>query len=313
MINYRKILSVFIIPILFLFWNCNQQNNENDTKQSKINDKKIKQSKILTVGSVAFNFKNEEIITQPLADFLLKWLGEYGYTSAQVLVVKTKEELIERINNDEVDIFFGSLYPTIYYDTKSKLEPVMRIWQGGLDTYHTVFFTYKENPIKNLSEIRGKTVTMERDYSTSGYFIPSIILEDAGFNLEKVNSPNANPKTGNVGYTFSNDDENTVFWVLNNKAEIGVSDNIGFEVFCAAKCDELKIIHRSDDLPRNIVSMRSDLPDAIKDRLFTAFKEIRNTEKGRKICKVFWDCTKFDSLNFPLYEELKTKFAKFLK
>jgi phosphonate transport system substrate-binding protein len=70
-----------------------------------------------------------------------------------------------------------------------------------------------------------------------------------------------------LGYVFSYDDESTVVWVLKDKVAAEAIDNHRFPKKAKGKLDQLKIIHETFSIPRQVVSYRADLPSQLVARI----------------------------------------------
>ena len=303
----RKFVIVFLLLCVISCSNERDMQSNSSYQTSKSN-----KSKSLSIGSIAVTYKYEEIIYRPIIQYLVKKMGKYGYTEAKSVIVGTMAELIEKANNDEVDIFFGSLYPTITVDQKSKLEPILKAYENGMDHYYSVFFTRNDSEIDDLSNINGSKVVFENKFSTSGFFYPSIVLKKLGYKLKQYNSPFEKPDKDVVGYSFSSDDGNTVFWILNNNADIGVTHNDDYDYFSDERRSDLKIIHTSKKLLRNIISVRKDIPKEEKDFLIQTLIEMTEDDEGRKIINQFLHITNFEFIDKQNYLELRDDFENYL-
>ena len=306
----KKIIIIFLICV-FLFCSCESEKIKSSENRSEQKNNIIN-GKTLTIGSVAINYKYEEETYRPVIQYIVEKLNSFGYTQVGSVIVGSLDELIKKANNDEVDIFFGSLYPTVTVDRKSKLEPVLKADQNGIGHYYSVFFTNSKSGINSLDSINGKMIAFENRYSTSGYFYPKTVLKKMGYRLNEFENPGSVVDKNEIGYSFSSDDQNTAFWVLNGHVDIGVTDNEVFEYFSENLAKELKLIHKSKKLLRFITSIRSNLPEEVKKSLINLFLEMPNDPEGKNILANFLGITKFEILDANYYSIVKKDFENYL-
>ena len=301
-----RVLALFIVMI---FVGCDQK--ENPTPIKKAPEEKIT-GKSLSIGSISVNYKYEEELYRPIIQYLVEHLKEYGYTEAKSVIVSSMEELISKANTNKVDIFFGSLYPTVTLDKNSKLEPVLKAHQIGRDYYYSVFFTLADSEINSLENLNGKTVVFENKFSTSGFFYPTVVLKKMGYNLVELENPNQKFDKNKLGYTFSSDDGNTVIWIFNGVADIGVTDSDVFEYYSSSHGNKIKMLHKSKKLTRFITSIRGNLEPKVKDTIVKTFLEMPNDEKGGALLEKLLQITNFEKIDSLSYIETKQDFESFL-
>ena len=137
------------------------------------------------------------------------------------------------------------------------------IIKKGVSSYHSVVFVRKDSGVKSLDDLRGNVIAFEEPYSTSSYFLPKASLCLQGIKLTPVISLEASVAADQVGYSFTDDDENTLFWVLGKRVIAGAMSSISFEKLAAKKINKLAVVHSTIDVPRHIVSFRGDLDPAL--------------------------------------------------
>lgn len=111
--------------------------------------------------------------------------------------------------------WFGSSgYAGIYLEDPNAAVPVLTRMQPSGDTgYYSVMVTLQNSGIKDLEDMRGKSLGFADPNSTSGYLIPSIELVDEVGDIDKFFS-----KTG-----FQGGHENGVLAVLNGDVDAAVT------------------------------------------------------------------------------------------
>lgn len=218
-----------------------------------------KEGAVLTIGSISNSIREEVETIQPFADLLASRMKTLGVSGARVAVAPTIKKMAELVEMGAVDIFFDSAYPIHQLVQLTGAELFLRQWKRGERSYRTVLFVRKESGIRTLEDLKGKIIAFDEPASTSGHVIPLAMLIQANLDTEKFTEPATQVPPGKVGYVFSEDDENTLFWVLEKRVPAGAIDLRQFKKKGGERVSELRIIAQSIDVPRQIMAHRADL------------------------------------------------------
>ncbi len=252
---------------------------------------------VLTIGSISFSVKDEVADFQPFIDYLAGRLRDHGIDRGQVLVAQTTDEMADLVQKGEVDLYVDSPFPILVVKRLAGVRPFLRRWKRGKGEYHSVIFVRKDSGIETLEDLKGKTVAFDDRSSTSGYLLPKAILIRSGLALNEYARFTDPVHPDSVGYVFSRDDENTIFWVLKKRVAAGTIDNANFVKMSGNRIGDLKILHRSVDVPRHVVAHRKDLDPALVERIREVLLAMHQEETGRKVLLEFQKTTQFDA--FP--------------
>lgn len=91
---------------------------------------------------------------------------------------------------------------------------------------------------------------------------------------------------GEIGYVFSDDDGNTVFWVFEGAVAAGVVDSETYEKINLARPNTFKIIGRTESVPRQVLGFRSGLDPAIADAVKQQFLQMHLSEAGKAVLEI---------------------------
>jgi phosphonate transport system substrate-binding protein len=94
-----------------------------------------------------------------------------------------------------------------------------------------------------------------------------------------------------VGYVFSHDDENTMFWVLKRRVPAGATDVIKFYELAGVRMDELRILLRSINVPRQVVVHRGDLSPGLVTAIERVLLSMDEDPEGMAILNRLQDKT----------------------
>lgn len=251
----------------------------------------------IKVGSLSSEPAAEVKKFLPLASYLGKRLQAHGISEGTVVVAASIPQMAALLKERKVDLYIDSPFPSVAVSRLSGSRFFLRRWKKGIAEYHTVIFARSDSGIQRLDDLNGKMIIFEEAFSTSGYFLPKLVLTQAGFKLVPKSAPSESVGPREVGYVFSQDDENTMVWVLRGQRLVGAMDNQNYTKEARAHLDKLQVIHRTYPLPRHVVSYRADLPAALVARLKDVLLTMDQSEDGKKALHEFERTTKFDELS----------------
>ena len=90
---------------------------------------------------------------------------------------------------------------------------------------------------------------------------------------------------GEIGYVFSNDDANTMLWVLRGVVAAGVVDSETFKEIAAKQPNAFKVIDRSESVPRHVLGFRVGLDPTVAEAVTDELLRMHLSETGRTALK----------------------------
>ena len=253
--------------------------------------------KTLTLGAV---FQDPRVPVEehfrPLMNYVARKFPPPGEIKGAVIVAGNVAQMTKLLNEQRVDFYMESPYPTYLINRLGAATLLLRRWKGGMAEYHSIIFTAQDSGIARLEDLRGKMIAFEDPGSTSGYFLPKLFLLKQGFAVIEKASVGAKVGASEIGYAFTGTDKSVVSLVLQKKVAAGAISTDDH-----AKLDDISKaaiarLGESERVPRHLVSARKDLPEPIIKRLKEILVTMHQDEEGRKILSQTGDTTKFDSL-----------------
>lgn len=225
----------------------------------------------------------------PLARALEAALG----IGVRVIFPQDLTEARALIEQGRLDVYIDSVYPVLALG----LEPILVRWKGGAASYRSLLVASARSPIADLPALSGRRVGFEEPWSTSGYLVPRLALEAAGLHLVALDSPRAPVPPGTVGYVFTYDDENTLFWLQRGWIDAGAISDQAFRALTKGRAAGLLVIYQSEPIPRHLVSVRPDLDPTLVRRLKAALLEMDGDPEGRRVLLRFGQTARFRPLD----------------
>jgi len=253
-------------------------------------------AKSINVGSVGDVPTDEIKKFLPLASYLAKQIQSEGFDQGKVIIARGIPEMATFLREGKVDLYIDSPFPSAAVSRLSGSKFLLLRLKKGLSEYHSVIFVRKDSGIDRLQELNKKMIALKEPFSSSGYFVPKMVLTQQGLRLvaKKDASDSVGPRE--VGYVFSNDNENTMVWVLRKKVAAGALDNQSYEKEARGNVKDLKILYETFSFPRHIVSYRADLSPALVARIKEVLIQMHQSEGGKKALEDFENTTGFDEL-----------------
>lgn len=233
---------------------------------------------------------------EPFADLLAKRLRSAGIGRVEVRYLDTVTAVSEAMKAGEIDLYSDSPFPAAMVIRNSGAIPLVRRWRHGVTEYSSVIFARKDYGMESLSDLGGRTIAFQQPSSTSGYLLPLAILKGADFEV-KAAGPAA-PEPSAVGFTFSNDAETTVMWVLSgHRVDAGAINGSYLPTLAGPRLDELEIIHESHFVPRSLMVARARLDETLRNQIHDVLIAMADDPEGLKVLATYEQTDRFD--DFP--------------
>ena len=246
----------------------------------------------LRIGTIGDSATKLIFRFQPTADYIAKHLSDEQTTyTGKVIIAETTEKMLTLLKNQELDLFVDSPFTTISMMDETGLKPSLVRWKDGSFSYYTVFLTKADSNINSIQDSLIKIWVFEDIESTSGYLLPLSHMSEKGL-FSKF------PNLGNQ-FVFSGDDENTAIWLIEGKGDIGAMSNLDYEDLPDPIKSQLKIIDETLDVPRHLVSYRSELEPELIEKISSLLLKMNDDSEGLDIMLNFKNTvnyTEFDSL-----------------
>jgi len=239
-----------------------------------------------TIGTIEQDAVKSITQFQPMANYLAEKLSDSDVKyKGKVIVVKTNKDMIESLRNQKIDIALDSSIIMQHVADKSDASTFLIRWKNGLPNYHAIFVVKNESAINSLEEIKDKTIIFEDPTSSSAYYLPKYHLIQQGFSFDKEHP--------DVNFIFSGDNDNTVAWLLDGRGDVAALSNVDYSKLDDATKQKIKIIERTEDIPRNLVIHRAELDSRLVEKISETLTSMDDDLLGSKIMNDFQGTTKY--------------------
>jgi len=242
---------------------------------------------IITIGTIDSEPQDKFSKFEALSSYVQKKLNNQNL-KINTEIPKDINTAIKLIQDKKLDIFIDSVYPTLLVQNKTGIVIEAKGWKKGSEGYKSVIFTKKDSLISSLKDLSGKTIAFEDEYSTSAYYIPRKVIENHGLMVSN--------KGGNksVMYSFARTENNTATWLLFNKVDAAVTDDVTYGSFDQSL---FKVIYTSELIPRHLVSFSKKINQKLRRQILDILFSMHKNTEGLAVLKEFSKTAKFSHLN----------------
>jgi phosphonate transport system substrate-binding protein len=297
LLEYQKQRLVIILIVVFALFVA----SVNIKSSEKTDAQPMKTVNTISIGTVDVDAVKHIMEFQPTADYIAtKISNETTEYKGEVIIPSTLNEMAKLLKEQTVDLYFESPFTIALVDKESGAVPFLLRWKEGVAQYHSIFIVKNNSSIKTLNDFAGKTIAFEAPESTSGYLLPKAYLVQKGFKLVAEPTKNSSNDDDNniIRYVFAREDKNIPLWIAEGKADIGAISNVDFEqeVYESVK-SQLKIIDRTIDVPRYVVSHRSEMEPALVQKIKDVLLNMDKDPEGIEILRNFDNTTRYEEIN----------------
>ena len=250
----------------------------------------------LVIGHISDTPGETIKIINPFAEYLASQLGDLGIDRGKVLVVDSISEMANKMRNQEIDMYIDSPFPVIAVSRLAEATIILRRWKKGMAEYNSKFVVAMDSPIQSMIDLQGKMIAFEDPASTSGYFLPKAALLAAGLKPKEHIDKTAKVSGDEVGFTFSLNKNNTLLWVASGLVAAGAVGTHELEEFEAKNPHILRVIHETQSVPRNVVSLRKGLEETLGKRIREVLLAMETSEQGQTVLKRYEKTVRFDEI-----------------
>jgi phosphonate transport system substrate-binding protein len=230
--------------------------------------------------TLVFSFqkqKNPEELrasTQAVSHYLEQKLGK----KVEVLVPTSYGTTVQGLINNKVHTAYMDSLPFILASAEAQLEVLAVEKRNGKTSYDSLIVVGKDSPIKNLKDLKGRTIAFSSQTSTSGYLFPFYKLSQT----EGLSSTDSlNSYFSNIVYAGGYD--KALLAVSSGQTDVAAFSDYAFE---GPKADlygskeirnKVKILTRISGVPTHLIagskSLSTDLLKKIQRALLDLSKE----------------------------------------
>ncbi|MDG5786819.1 phosphate/phosphite/phosphonate ABC transporter substrate-binding protein [Evansella sp. AB-P1] len=277
--------------------NTNDVNNNNDAVEEDYPDE-------LVMGFVpSQDSANIADTIAPLAERLEAELG----IPVTGRVMTNYTATVEAMGNNQVQIGFlpplGYVLATERYD---HIEAVLKSIRHGSSTYKAQYTVRADSDIESLEDLEGKIWALADLTSTSGYLFPAAqMMNEFGFESEQ----DLHSFFGNIMTVGGHD--NALITVLEGDADVATTfDDARTSITddYPEAMEELRVLGYTDEIPNDTISLTTNLPQSLFDRIIEVFLSFNDDEEMLEIMDNVYNWTGIDTATDSDYDIIRSTY-----
>lgn len=243
---------------------------------------------------------------EPLAERLSEELG------VEVVgeVMTSFNALVEAMGANQVQIGFIPAFGYVLANEQYDVEVILKSMRHGAGSYKAQYVVRADSGIDELADLEGKIWTFADKGSTSGYLFPAKQLMDE-FGFESA-SELESEFFGNLIQAGGHD--TAAISVYEGDADVAttfddVRDNLEEEypdIF-----DELKILHHTEAIPNDTISVTKELDDELVQKIKEAFLSFNDDPEMIEIMHEVYTWDAIEEATDDEYEIVKETYNEF--
>jgi phosphonate transport system substrate-binding protein len=229
--------------------------------------------------------------------FVARRLSDRLENDARVLIAPTIFDMAKLLEQQRVDFYMESPYATYLINYVHGVgKTLLRRWKGGQAEYQGLIIIKRDSGIKQLSDLRGKSIVFEDPGSTSGYLLPKIFLSRKGFKLVEKRDYDPFASPDEIVYFFARSQRRLLQSLLTGQAAAAAMSDEDYAGLDRNEKADIAVLDQTEKLARHLVSVRSDFPPPWTNRLEKVLLSMHEDEDGGRVLYKIDQTTKFDRI-----------------
>jgi phosphonate transport system substrate-binding protein len=201
----------------------------------------------------------------------------------RVTVASDYAAVIEALRNRTADLAFVHPGGYVIANREAKAMILVRnVWHGK-STFTSRIYVRKESGLRQLEDLRGKTMAFVDPASSSGYIYPMVML------IQKGLVKNRDPKTFLREVVYSGAHDASMRALLNGHVDAIASFDMAREQYLKDPVDRDRIVHiaESAPIPEAGIATREGFDPALAERVRGALLQIRGPQHAALLGRLY--------------------------
>lgn len=243
------------------------------------NKKPAEQIKITFAFQPQENPEGMQLDVKKFADFISK---QTGYET-EVFLPTSYAAVVEALRGKNADVAYFSAWPYMIAHDKANAEILVAEERRGNPYYYSQWYALKDGPIKELGDLKGKTIAFTSPTSTSGYLFPFSKVIEEGLVPE-----GGEPRDFFGEVLFAGGYQQAILALINGKVEAAAaSDYALMQYLTEEQRERVHVVSKQGPVPTHLLAIRADLPDDVKDNIRKALLELNKDENKDLLKSVY--------------------------
>lgn len=261
----------------------------------------------LVLGRISDDPKAHYEQLKPLLDYVVPRMKDVGISQGRILMARNDRQMASYLRSGRVDWVTETPASGVMLRARASAVPLLRSDRGGSAQYTSVIFVRKDSAVRNLADLRGRSIAFQSPASTSAYIVPAYEMLLKGLHFEVQITPSDRPDGTAVGYLFARTERNIATWVVKGLVDAGAVSDLDWRDparMPASYRAQLRTLHVSAGFPRAMELVSAKMPARVRDRLQQVLVDARSDPAARKALAAFFGTTGFEPIDAHTRREL---------
>jgi phosphonate transport system substrate-binding protein len=271
---------------------------------------------VLVLGRISDDPRAHYEQLRPLLDYVVAHMHDVGITRGRILMARDAQQMASYLRRGRVDWLTETSGTAMDLAGRCHARVLLLTERDGVRDYRSLIFVRKDSPVRDLQDLRGRTIALQNAQSTSSYLLPLMALLQSRLHPELLLSPRDTASPDSVGYVFARTGPSVAAYVHKGLADAGALNDVEFtrnDVVPEAFAHDLRVIHRSEAFPRAVELVRGDLDERVRRRLQEVLLQAAGDPAARPALRQFFHTSGFyrvDPQSERQLERLRAGFAQ---
>ena len=215
-------------------------------------------------------------------DEIAEWLSKELGIPVRGFVTGDHAAAVEALRNGDADISFMGALPYVLANAHIGAQVILQETYRGLPSYTSRVFVRRDSGIRELADLRGKTIAFADPISESGYLYPLDLFASAGL-LQRGEDPNR--FFGRV--LFAGGYQQAMQAMASGLVDAAGASQYAELLLSAGQQPEVTWIAETDTIPSHTVVARGDMDEALRSRFVTAMLKLNEPEFRELLTHVY--------------------------
>lgn len=262
---------------------------------------------VLVLGRISDDPQAHYDQLKPLLDYVVPRMADLGIREGRILMAGDAQQMQSYLRRGRVDWVTETSGNGMLLKERARAEPLLITERDGVSRYHTIYFARRDSGIRDIDDLRGRSIAFQNRASTSAYYIPAIELLAAGLSMEVLLSPMDRSSSTGVGYLFARSELNLSSWVHKGLVDAGVMSNLDWDNVQRVPLSfrrDFVVFRETAPYPRALEVVRGDMDARVKQRLRELLLAAHEDPAARDALSSFFRTTRFIDIDAQARREL---------
>jgi phosphonate transport system substrate-binding protein len=269
----------------------------------------VRNDDVLVLGRISDDPARHSAQLQPLLDYIVPRMADVGVREGRILMARDSQQMASYLRRGRVDWVTETAATGLILAERSGAQILVATERDGVEIYRSVIFVRRDSGIRDLADLRGRSIGLQNPSSTSAYYAPAAAILGGGLPMEILLSPNDRPQSDSVGYLFARSEANITTWVHKRLADAGAYSDIDWNALRSLPSsfrEDLHVIHRTEPFPRAVEVVRGGMDEQWRTRLRDLLLAAADDPEAREPLAAFFGTTRF----LPVEAELEASLLR---